>query len=690
MQGSQQQQQQSLNTPTSTTSSSPGKSYTTKENQTNTNNSYHRHDENNKLVDCNNQYGAGGSGGGGGGFDRNPVDNEDPKNVIRPPTKEDPYYRNGLGQFSRRPPLSPEPNNNNNNNNNNDGEKITQCETDNLCGLRTNQQILFSKSPTQINETTCTTKLDYNIAPSQHPSLLGQSAASMIAEAVRGQGLMPSSDGTIGGQGQHQQPTSNGGDGGDRSSHIPSQVNTTNHTGLASASQKMSTDQSMMVGGNASSGNDFSSNSHQHSTNGATSKPQSGVSSSGSNNDSNKKVSIPKQEYSQFLDIKSQHEALLREKEEMEKKQKEMAEKLKEWENIGSTIGGSSNLEASQRVVQDLKRKEINKFMEKLNEIMPELDQVYKEAEGAEKTSIEPVIKTLKTFQLNADQLEDPKKLEGARGLVEIVTKASRNYNTRFTEKEAEIKELQRKYAEKQRELEEAKKREEELAQKAALYSKTTGGFSSERKSIEPTIIGSDKENGRSSLNNNNNNNNNGTTIHTTASSGNNMSRRTSDNSAGGNDRLYPSNNPLDCPPGFESGYTVREYLSGSVNNGGSGGLATINTTASSSYGNGWGGTTPQEYQRERQLATRSVNVEHESAGNVEIEFRPWNPKTQGHFSRFGPDYIGNKTFDWIESCIRNNTLNDVPVFMTPGKSDMLMTVEDAVRQGALKRPRYW
>lgn len=658
------------------------------------------------------------------GDDRLPHGGEevsDPKNKIRPPTKEDPYYRNALGQFSKDPNKQTEnhsfsvegdyhhryndnhDNENENNNNNEHGDNLTKT----FEVGESHQSISHFSIPTQKNT---------NYQPQSQPQppyslQLGQSAASIIAEAVRGQGLMPSSNGVIGGgqlqqqQQQQQASQSLNTNGGNHTGQMPYQANT-NSSGISSTPhQTAPTGQTL--GGNASNGNrgdgvasnGDSMSAGSNDNNAAQNKGGDNGTTSSSSSSNNKKVSIPQQEYSQFLDIKSQHEALLKEKEEMEKKQKEMAQKLKEWENIGSTIGGSMDLEASRRVVEDLKKKEINRFLDKLNEIMPELDQVYKEAEGSEKKSIEPVIKTLKNYQLNCDQLQDPGQLEGAKGLVEIVTKASRNYNTRFTEKEAEIKELQRKYAEKQRELEEAKKREAELSQKAALYSNSASNLSG-GKSIEPTFIGSERDQQFSQNNNNNNsygNNNHhhshntdhssgGQTsrIHTTASSG----KRKGGAMSGS---YYSSSNPLDCPPGFESGYTFREHIQRTGRGGASsGGLQTISTTASSSSGSGWGGMTPQEFERQRQLATKSVSVPHDEYGDVNIEFRPWNPKTQGIFSQYGPDYIGNRTFDWIERCIKENSLSDVPVVMRAIESDQLMSVDDAISKGSLKRPRWW
>jgi len=462
----------------------------------------------------------------------------------------------------------------------------------------------------------------------------GASIASAMADAVRGSGFMPPSGGAT---------YADGSDSSQSSSTTSHQQNASTSAETASTGTSAPADG---VGGN-----------------GEPAEPASSQSSGGTS----KRVAISQDDYSQLLDMKSQFEEIIKKQKESEEKAAEMQKKLKEWESIGATLGGSSDLEASKKVLEDLKSKEINKFLEKVDEIMPELDQIYKDSDGNEKQEIEKIIYALKNYQINRGMLKDPDKLAGARGLVEVVTKASRSYNTRFTEQEARIKELQRKHAETEKALVEERKRAEELSKKNSLYSQT-GSSLSGANTIEPTFIG-DRQKGKEPAPAHRNTNNSSIpserTVRTTASST-------------GKRKTMMGGTPFERPPDHSSGYTYNELLQQS------GGVQNLRTTASAGSGMSF-----DDYERKRLQETKRVKVSLGDYEDVPIYVRPWDPN-QGVFSSLGQNYIGNATFNWIQDCIKSDSLVDIPACIRPAENDRLMDTQEAIRSQSIKRTDYW
>jgi len=198
-------------------------------------------------------------------------------------------------------------------------------------------------------------------------------------------------------------------------------------------------------------------------------------------------------EYEELLNIRNKYQ---KEHELFEQEKKTAAELAKElentkktvstWENIASTLSGSSDSAEAQKILEDLNNKEIAKFLDKLNEIMPEMEKAYEGADPAAKKWMESYILTFRNYMINRDKLKDPKTLEGARGMVEIMTRASRDRNTRFAQKEAEIKELQRKFEEEQKEKESLKRKAEDAIRRAELLAQS----GSRGQTIKPTVVG--------------------------------------------------------------------------------------------------------------------------------------------------------------------------------------------------------
>jgi hypothetical protein len=204
-----------------------------------------------------------------------------------------------------------------------------------------------------------------------------------------------------------------------------------------------------------------------------------------------KKAAVDVSEYEALLNMKAQFEEQQKLSQANEQKNQELAKELEEakkslnvWESIGSTLGGSDDPKASQAALDALKAKEIEKFLSKLREIMPELEKTYSDFGPVQKKWADRYMQNFRAFLIDSDTLRQPKALDGARGMVELMTQASRNHNARFTEQEAKIQELKRKHEESVREKEEIKKKMDEAVRRAEYLSQ-----SGTSKSIAPSVV---------------------------------------------------------------------------------------------------------------------------------------------------------------------------------------------------------
>lgn len=202
------------------------------------------------------------------------------------------------------------------------------------------------------------------------------------------------------------------------------------------------------------------------------------------------KAAVEMKEYEALLAMKAQFEATQKKAQELELELEAKNKSLSEWENIGAELGGSSDPASSQAQLDKLKTKEIQKFTDKLKEILPGVEAIYNETADMQKGWMKPIMDTFRGFVANPDLLREPKALENTRGLVEMMTAASRNSNTRFSKQEAEIKELQRTHALRAQEDENQKKAAEESSRQASLRSQ-----SGTVKTIDPTRLPGTKTN---------------------------------------------------------------------------------------------------------------------------------------------------------------------------------------------------
>jgi len=200
-----------------------------------------------------------------------------------------------------------------------------------------------------------------------------------------------------------------------------------------------------------------------------------------------RKAVIDQTEYDAFLEMKARFEEQQKQQAEMAKQLEEQKSALKEWEGIGASLG-TSNQEEAAAALEGLKKREIAKFMEKLKEIWPDMKRRYDEATPASRKWMDKYVKPLQSYMVDQDLLKEPGKLDDAHGLVELMTQASRESNTRFSQQEAKIKELQRKYEEAEREREAAKRKAEEELRRADLRAQS-GTSRPGAQTIAPTMV---------------------------------------------------------------------------------------------------------------------------------------------------------------------------------------------------------
>lgn len=198
-------------------------------------------------------------------------------------------------------------------------------------------------------------------------------------------------------------------------------------------------------------------------------------------------VSIGDAEYRELLEIKAQNE-------EKERKLKEDAdlinkqlEELAQWRSISSAVGSAKDPTAAREAFERIRDQEVDRVYNKIAEVMPELEERYKEAGPEAKQAMEEYVVALRNYMHNKNALKAQSDLKAVNGMVEIVSSASRRYNAKFTQQEAMIKDLQRKFEEQKKEKETLKRQRDEILQNTHMMNQSgsAGG-----KSIAPTYLG--------------------------------------------------------------------------------------------------------------------------------------------------------------------------------------------------------
>lgn len=376
------------------------------------------------------------------------------------------------------------------------------------------------------------------------------------------------------------------------------------------------------------------------------------------------KAAIDAKEYEELLSMKAQFAELI----EMQKKNQEESEglkrKLRDWEQIGSTLGGSNNPEASKKILEKLNNDKIKSLIEKVDEIMPELEKEYREASPAEKEHMKQYLNALKSYQLDNDLLKNPKELSGAEGLVTILTKASRRNNTRFSQAEASRKAAEIKY---KKQLEAEKMKNEKLLKEFELLNQ-----SGTRETIKPTILPSVPHSSSTDFSNDQRNAKM-RKVSTAASA------------SSGESQSYYSRPSQDTVMPQLSGFTYDDLYSGRVDPSHmTGGLANVRTTASaSSSGNSIQDIEHMRQQKlyETQMKAKRITV-HSGKQTAEINVKPWDLST-GKYTALGDAYVGNQWYDWVGHQIKRNKEN-------LRGSDVFVKAENTVPTGFNFDGRTW
>jgi len=352
------------------------------------------------------------------------------------------------------------------------------------------------------------------------------------------------------------------------------------------------------------------------------------------------KASIDTKQYEELLSIKNQYTEMMEKQKKQDEENENLKRKLRDWEQIGSSLGGSANPDASKKIIDDLKQKEVKKVVDSINEIMPALEKEYSESSQNEKESMKQYLNALKSYQINSQLLNNPQEMAGAKGLVTILTKASRNFNTRFSEAEAARKAIELKWKSSQEALEKEKKEKERLEKQVLLRNQ-----SGTNHTIKPTVLPSvpnPKATNYSFDTNSNQMNHQSAVVSTKASSG-------YENSSAS---VGPSQNSL--LPNL-NGFSYNDISSGSVPSG----MVNIRTNASASSN----GNILRDIQTDRNqkineniMKTRRVEVYHKDSP-VKLEVRPWDVN-EGYFTSLGKNYIGNQFYDWVGHTIKKSKIN--------------------------------